>query len=79
MREGRNDLIFFKSSLCVVETVQILGTTSRSCLSLIVSVPPCHAVVPCSMPAHGCSVYDICNVCVKNYEIKRLEEGKNKM
>ena len=79
MREGRDDLIFIKSSLCVGESVQILGTISRSCLSLIVSVPSCHAVVPCSMPAHNCSVYDIYNVCVKNDEIKRLEEGKNEM
>ena len=90
MREGRDDLIFMKSSLCVGETVQVLGTVSRNCLSLIVSVSACHAVVPCPIPAHGCSIYNICNVCVthtyiyihvciKNDEIKRVEEGKNKM
>ena len=78
MREGRDDLIFVKSSLCLGESVQILGTISRSCLSLIVSVPTCHAVVPCLIPAHGCSVYEKCNVCVKYDQSKGLEEGKNK-
>ena len=78
MREERDDLIFVKSSLCVGESVQILGTISRSCLSLIVSVPPRHAVVPCLMPAYGCSVYDTCNVCVKYDQSNGLEEGKNK-
>ena len=61
-----DDHLFIKSSLCVGESVQVLGTVSRSCLSLIVSVPTCHAVVPCSVPAHDCSVYDMCDVCVKN-------------
>ena len=78
MREERDDLIFVKSSLCVGESVQILGTISRSCLSLIVSVPPCHSVVLCLMPAHGCSVYDTCNVRVKYDQTNGLEEGKNK-
>ena len=35
-----------------------------------------HAVVPGSIPAHGCSVCAVCNVCVRKDTNKGLEEGE---